>query len=329
MGQAFNKLKEQRGQITTEMSEAMAKMNRDPFDYVEGYHALPRALDALRQTDRGDLANKIENCQHTARCQSPYCQRCRRVFVDSVKNQMLQKIANDDAIYEILAGKDADLDDDDYSRYMNDHLHHISGYAGLFRIDPETVRHGIKHDRNRWIRIKQRKTNRSYWLVGNYELELVNFKGLQNANNDGSSKKQIQIQQLYRYSKQRGWIDHEDDVAVLLHWHGITNASKDALTETTGTDYFLDGAKLYKMHDCGLFVQSLHKDKPFKKNLGKIASYGIKNATRYKHTLVGSDVGDELMLKKELSDLVSVYDQVKGRDWSGLRLSHQIGRKQG
>jgi hypothetical protein len=238
---------------------------------------------------------------------------------------MLKNLKSDDAVFEAQTGKTANIEDTNYSNFMNNKLVHVSGYVGLFSINAGLVKSGIKCDRHRWKKIKERKTNRPFWIAGNYELELVNFKLLLHTTNEDNAKKQKQIRQIYDYSKQQGWIVWHEDAALLLHWHGISNASKDTLTEVIGSDYYMDGTKLYNMHESGLFVQKFHLDKPFKKNLDKISSYGIKNATRYKHSFIGSDAGDELMLKQELSDLVSTYDEVQGRNWRSLMLSHTIG----
>jgi hypothetical protein len=59
-----------------------------------------------------------------------------------------------------------------------------------------------------------------------------------------------------------------------------------------------------------------------------MASYAVKSATRYKHTFIGSDVGNELMLQSELSGLIVLYDQIQGRNWRSLLFTHTVGNGQ-
>jgi hypothetical protein len=114
-------------------------------------------------------------------------------------------------------------------------------------------------------------------------------------------------------------------VGVLLHWHALTNADEDKLEQAVGDAYGLDGDRLFKTGKTGLYVQGLHSNKAFDENVKKIASYALKSATRYKHSFVGSDVGDELMLKSELGRLIQLYHAVQGRSWRSLVLNHSIG----
>ena len=78
----------------------------------------------------------------------------------------------------------------------------------------------------------------------------------------------------------------------------------------------------------GIYVQNLHQDKLFDVNIGKMASYAVKSATRYKHSFIGSDVGDELMLQSELAGLIDLYDQIQKRNWRALMFAHTVGSGQ-
>lgn len=319
-------MKDEREQSTKMLTHQVAKSKRESEPIVEGYHAQRRALNALTYTEQYELKDKIENCAHTRRCQSPWCSHCRPNCKDAIRKQMEQKpVQAIKKIYQKLTGLKIDVNDPACSDFMNDNLFHVSGYIGLFSWDADLVKKGIEFDRRRWKKIKERKLSSSFSVAGNYELELVNFKALLNTNNDDSQKKKIQIRQLVDFSKKMGWIKGNEDAAILLHWHGITDGTKQDLAKAFGTDFYFDGKKLFKVNDSGVYIQKFHLNQAFETNLNKISSYGIKNPTRYKHSFIGSDVGDELMLKQELSDLVSIYDQVQGRSWRSLILSHTIG----
>jgi len=125
-----------------------------------------------------------------------------------------------------------------------------------------------------------------------------------------------------------GWINKGDNVGVLLHWHAVTNATEEALEDVLGDAYWLDGERLYKTSAPGVYVQSLHSTKSFDVNIGKMASYALKSATRYKHTFIGSDCGDELMLQSELSGLINLYHQIQKRNWRALLFTHTIGSRE-
>ena len=74
--------------------------------------------------------------------------------------------------------------------------------------------------------------------------------------------------------------------------------------------------------------QNLHQDKLFDVNISKMASYAVKSATRYKHSFIGSDVGNELMLQSELAGLIGLYDQIQKRNWRALMFTHTVGSGQ-
>ena len=59
-----------------------------------------------------------------------------------------------------------------------------------------------------------------------------------------------------------------------------------------------------------------------------MASYALKSATRYKHSFISNDVGNELMLQSELAGLIDLYDQIQKRNWRALMFTHSIGSRQ-
>ena len=90
----------------------------------------------------------------------------------------------------------------------------------------------------------------------------------------------------------------------------------------------LDDERLYKTSRSGVYVQNLHSNKSFDVNIGKMASYALKSATRYKHSFISNDVGNELMLQSELAGLIDLYDQIQKRNWRALMFTHSIGSRQ-
>ena len=117
-------------------------------------------------------------------------------------------------------------------------------------------------------------------------------------------------------------------MGVLLHWHAVTNATEEALEDVLGDAYWLDGERLFKTSRSGVYVQNLHRNKLFDVNIHKMARYALKSATRYKHSFIGNDVGNELMLQSELAGLIDLYDQIQKRNWRALMFTHSIGSRQ-
>ena len=58
---------------------------------------------------------------------------------------------------------------------MNSEHRHVTGYVGLFSLNNESVIDGLKFDRKRLKKIKERNHTTKFWITGDYELELVNF----------------------------------------------------------------------------------------------------------------------------------------------------------
>jgi hypothetical protein len=326
LAQSFVELKAQRLEDAERIMREAARLHRHEEEHVAGYHVRTRVQNALRYVEATDLADSINNCSRSARCQSLWCADCRRTAAQSIETQMRKRIIDEEDLYLTLSGStEIDRSKPDFNTYMNSEHRHVSGYVGLFSLDQDKIEQGLSFDRRRWKKIKERKSNTKFWIAGNYEFELVNYRYLLQRTNQDSEKKQKQIQQLLAYSIEQGWIKRTEGVGVLLHWHALTNANDVKLEQALGDAYWLDDERLFKTGKTGLYVQGLHANKGFDENVQKIASYALKSATRYKHSFIGSDVGDELMLKSELGRLIQVYHGVQGRSWRSMVLNHSIG----
>lgn len=294
-------------------------------DHVAGRHVKTKVQDALSSCDNDVLANTIKQCsKSTKRCQSMWCARCRTAVSNSLYNKIKKRSLDAESVYKTLHGT-IDPASKSFNDYMNSEHRHVSGYVGLFSLDNESVIDGLKFDRKRWKKIKERNHTTKFWITGNYELELVNFHLLINSANTGSVKKQKQMEQLLPFSIKNGWIKQSEEIGVLLHWHATTNAKSDEITRAVGDTYFIDGVRSFKTSESGLYVQSLHKNKSFDENIKKISSYAFKSATKYKHTFVGSDVGNKSMSESDLNKLITLYHCIQGRNWRSIMFNHTVG----
>jgi len=326
MATTFQQLKDNRFEDAVRIMREAARLDRTHEEHVAGYHVRTRVQNALRYIENDKLADKIRDCSRSARCQSLWCSDCRRTAADAIERQMRKRLVDDEDLYRILSGEvEIDRESDAFNSHMNSSIHHVSGYVGLVSLDADNVRKGLEFDKRRWKRIRERKHSSSFWIAGNYELELVNYRYLLQSTNPGSDKKQLQIAQLLKHSIDQGWITKGENIGVLLHWHAVSNADKRQLEDAIGTAYWLGDQRLYKSGSSGLYVQRLHASKSFDKNIQKLASYALKSATRYKHSFTGSDVGDELMLNSELGALIGLYHSIQGRSWRSLVLTHSMG----
>lgn len=325
MVSAYEHHKEHRHEQYRRILLAMAGEERTNEEHVSGYHVRQRVKNALTHTGNSVLWHKIKACSRSSRCQSLWCGHCRNSAANAVETQIRKRLIDEEAIF---GGTSLDRTSSEFNDHMNANHRHVSGYVGVFSLDQASVLAGLQFDRKRWKKLKERKTDRAFWIAGNYEMELVNYRFLVSSLNTESKKKQKQIAQLLSYSRDMGWINKGDNVGVLLHWHAVTNATEEALEDVLGDAYWLDGERLYKTSAPGVYVQSLHSNKSFDVNIGKMASYALKSATRYKHTFIGSDFGNELMLQSELSGLINLYHQIQKRNWRALLFTHTIGSRE-
>ena len=258
-----------------------------------------RVIDSLRWIGEEDLASRIEGCEVGNRCESNWCKHCRNSMSESYHHTLAKHTS-------------------DYGTDNTDFLH-VTALIGLCDVSVAGVNQLLKEEEARWRRIRGRKHGRDYYFDVIYELELINWRFLENASY-GSEKKKEQMAQL-RYNAGNFF----EDISLLVHWHGITNAPRDELTNIFKDDYFLGTqgqgkVRIQKTHQSGLYVQSLHETKSLDENLKKIASYPFKDSYRFKHSYIGSDFrSGEFFTRDELGKLVKVYQEIQGPKRKRLR----------
>lgn len=234
-------------------------------------------------------------------CQSLWCPNCRKFLTELHK----QKIQN--RLTERLLP----------SEYTNNDFHHISGVVGLCDVDEKEVLKLLKEDNLKWRKIRYRLNTKlqpihSPFIETVYEFELVDWRFLKHSTQiDFKSK---QIKQLIEHQRYKG------SKFLFVHFHSITNLTKDQINLVFDTDYFVGGKPLLKTNrECGLYVQKLHSTQTLKENLDKLCSYPFKDPYRFKHSYRGSDYQNgEYFEREDLSKLIKVYQKVQKRNWRGL-----------
>ena len=295
----IKELKQKGSQLSFYIEEILKQQKADRLlDYPKARELRERVIDSLQWIGNNELAATIRECGIGQRCESMWCKDCR------------QSIAN--SYYDTLSKHSKNYGTN------NTDFHHVTALIGLCDLSVVGVNQILKEEEARWRRIRGRKHGRDFYFDVIYELELINWRYLQNASY-GSEKKKEQMAQL-RYNQGKV----STDVSLLVHWHGITNAPKDSLDGLMKTEYYLGGnskdERIHKTHSSGLYVQSLHEGKSLEENLKKIASYPFKDSFRYKHSYEGSDFkSGEYFSRDELGRFVEVYQEIQGPKKKRLR----------
>ena len=253
----------------------------DPFKEVKGYI--------------GKYVNRKEVCQ------SLWCPNCRKFLTQLYERTIQQRL--DERLLP--------------SEYTNDDFHHISGVIGLCDVDDKEVTKLLKDDELRWRRVRNRVNNKiqpkdSPFIESVYEFELVDWTFLKNSEQiDFKSK---QIKQLIEHQRYKG------SKFLFVHFHSITNLTKDQINKVFEDEYFVGGKPLLKTNkDCGLYVQKFHSTQTLENNLSKLCSYPFKDPYRFKHSFRGSDYQNgEYFENDDLSQLIKVYHKIQKRNWRGL-----------
>jgi hypothetical protein len=314
--------------------------------------------ESLWQVGNINLHNKIDKCHRNPKnanktyqttCRSPWCLGCRNYLYMQHYEKVVKRITHGKhVVNEIATTTPLHLTNHEkwleQSQYTNNDLRHITGYVGLCFTNSEQLKDLMQEEDKRWRRIKRRLnklTDQVYWIETAYELELVRWDKLKQAEQfDFKSK---QMKQLIDY--QIHW--NKDDLYLrnpflFVHWHGITNLPIEGIREVFQQEYWLnmdtwgsrwserkgrDEKFLIKNREritktepiSGLYVQKLHKNKPLDKNIRKITSYPFKNPTRFKHSFIGSDYKNgEFLTPFELGGLMTIYDKFIGRQARGV-----------
>lgn len=250
---------------------------------------IERLKEALEAVGRLDVWLRINQCKTGTRCGSLWCPFCRNRAAKSSENKMLEYIRRNEL--------------------TNEQLLHITGPVGLSLPNLHDLQRLIAQDALRWKRIRKKRT---FWFESSYEFELVNIQFLMRS--EGSELKQKQMRELQKYSQIRS------NVVVFAHWHGITDLSRNDIDDVFGEEYFLNDEKLTKTSRSGLYVQKLHCEKELTTNIEKISSYPFKSVFRYKHSFKGSDyTNGEYLTNDELGTMISLYNDIQGRQWRSLR----------
>ena len=242
-------------------------------------------------------------------CQSLWCPNCRKFLTQMYEKKIHQRLGE-----RLLPTK-----------YTNDDFHHLSGVIGLCNIDDKEVLELLKKDQLKWRRVGYRLNTKiqpkdSPFIESVYEFELVDWTYLRNSPKvDFKSK---QIQQLIEHQKIRG------SKFLFVHFHSITNLTKDQINLVFEDEYFVGDKPLLKTNkDCGLFVQKFHSTQTLERNIEKLCSYPFKDPYRFKHNFRGSDYQNgEYFESEDLSQLIKVYQKVQKRNWRGLFRSVQHQR---
>lgn len=240
-------------------------------------------------------------------CQSLWCLNCRKMVTKIYERNVRNHLS--------LNGKSLRLYPPNVE-YKNDDFHHITGVVGLSNFNFDDVQRMIKKDSTVWRRIRRNveKIDPKYspFIETVYELELVNWIHLNNSTESDFKKKQIQ--QLRQHYKT------DNSTFLFVHFHSITNLSKQQIDDVFKDYYFVGDKPLIKHNQTnGLYVQSLRNKQTLDRNIEKMCSYPFKSPIRYKHSFRGSDYkSGELFEFEELSKLMKIYQRFQKRSWRGL-----------
>ena len=240
-------------------------------------------------------------------CQSLWCLNCRKMVTKIYERNVRNHLS--------LNGKSLRLYPPNVE-YKNEDFHHITGVVGLSDFNFDDVQRMIKKDSTVWRRIRRNveKIDPKYspFIETVYELELVNWIHLNNSTESDFKKKQIQ--QLRQHYKT------DNSTFLFVHFHSITNLSKQQIDDVFKDYYFVGDKPLIKHNQTnGLYVQSLRNKQTLDRNIEKMCSYPFKSPIRYKHSFRGSDYkSGELFEFEELSKLMKIYQRFQKRSWRGL-----------
>lgn len=240
-------------------------------------------------------------------CQSLWCPNCRKMVTKIYERNVRNHLS--------LDGKSLILYPPNVE-YKNEDFYHITGVVGLSDFNFDDVQRMIKKDSTIWRRIRRNveKIDPKYspFIETVYELELVNWIHLNNSTESDFKKKQIQ--QLRQY------YNTDNSTFLFVHFHSITNLSKQQIDDVFKDYYFVGGKPLIKHNQTnGLYVQSLRKKQTLDRNIEKMCSYPFKSPIRYKHSFRGSDYkSGEFFEFEELSNLMKIYQRFQKRNWRGL-----------
>jgi len=285
----FETLKINRKRNFETIKDAFDSENYDQREKSSSRLLLNRLKDALVEVDNIDLFNRIISCDAGQRCASLWCNHCRNQAAQTSEKRIKSYIEK--------------------HRLLNQSLLHLTAPVGLCDLSVSSVKNILKEDGLRWKRIRKRQ---SFWIEATYEFELVNLNFLMRSSGSEFKKKQIQhLVQHYRIP---------DKEFLFVHWHGITDLTENEIGNVFRQEYHFGRDRLIKTSSSGLYIQKLHEDKSLDNNIKKIASYPFKSVYRFKHSFKGSDYSNgEYFTNTELGNIVTLYQNIQGRQWRSLR----------
>jgi hypothetical protein len=250
---------------------------------------LKRLEEALYEVDRKDVWAKIRDCSIGQKCGSLWCPVCRKSAAQSAQQHIQDRVR--------LEG------------HQNKDLFHLTAPVGLALLHVDDVNRVMKEESLRWKRIRKKN---DFWIEATYEFELVNYHFLMKSK--GSDLKKIQMRQMVES------LGIKNNEFLFVHWHGVTDIGQDEVDKVFGREYFIGSDRLHKTSSSGLYVQGFRLDQDLMENIRKVSSYPFKSVYRFKHNFKGSDFSNgEYLTTEELGRLVSLYDDIQGRQWRRLR----------
>ena len=247
------------------LMDAFHKQSYQQRERFYSYHYKKKVDESLWSVGNFELANRIENCgihpknkgvpNSNPVCKSPWCLGCRnrlyqryyhkvRERLDHGKHQLkyFETLTPPLNLTEIHEGYEQ-------SQYTNEDIRQINGVAGICGFNIDAVQHTIEEDYKRWRRIRRRLnkiTGEVVWIEAVYELELVDWRKLKKSTFKRSRDKIKQMEQLIEHAgKEVLWEQNyfEYEPFVFVHWHGLTNLTREQQIEVFKNDYFVDGKK--------------------------------------------------------------------------------------
>ena len=303
-------------------------------DVRKGFSTFRNSID---EVNTKALNRYLQKTSTKKPCQSLWCSNCRFVAKESYLKKVQTHIHrgryldNGSGIRRDVTSYFDSGDDNPYDKkfeYNNKDIRHVTGVVGLFPIDSDIIKKLLKGDeKNKWKRIKRRLLDYNIipsindpWFEGVYEFELVNWKFLKSYRGNKDQKKVKTIEGLRKRDK-------VGNTFLFVHFHGLTNLTKDEITKVFQKEYWIDeNTRVHNTHkDSGLYVQSLRSNQSFKDNIEKLCSYPFKDPYRYKHTFIGDDYSNgEPFTKNELKEMIKLYQNVQGSNWKSLFRSLSI-----
>lgn len=263
---------------------------------LKGKHLKTRLRESL---DEDDFTKFIE-CEVNSRCGSLFCSDCQKVAWSLASKRYSRHLTKSNMANIKRSGN------------------HITGVVGV--TDSTNINGALellKKDRNKLNFISKKMKGmfgfyRFFEIC--YEIEIVDVDLLYST---GCTYKQSNVYDLTEEYGLQGC-----RYLFFIHWHGITNLTKDEVRRLFGKSYLRKGESLAKTDpDCGLYIQSFHQDKHLVDSFSVMSRYPLKTQTNYKLSYLGHDEGTIPIDSEQLKNLYEMYVEMSGRNFSSLFVS--------